>query len=132
MFEIDWTNLQLYHYLAFGGGAVAVLALLLYFVMPKGVRIPAGVIGTVAGLVAGVGLGVIGMAASGYQLSKEITDGAPDAAAGPGGGPPGGMKGPPGGMMGGPPGGGMMGGPPGGMLGGKGGGKGKGKGFGAP
>lgn len=125
MFEIDWMNLQLYHYLAIGGGAVAVLALILYFVLPTGVRIPAGVIGTVAGLVAGVGIGVIGMAASGYQFSKgDNTDGAapPDAPPGP---PPGmGGKGMPGGM---PPG--MAGGMPG-MGGGA---KGKGKGgFGPP
>ena len=137
MFEINWTNLQLYHYLAIGGGAVAVLALLLYFVMPKGLRIPAGVIGTVAGLVAGIGVGVIGMAASGYQFTKgDPTDdaGPPNAAAGPPGGMPVAGKGFPAGMAGGaPPGGGMAGGPPGGgMFGGKGGKAGGGKkGFGA-
>lgn len=130
MFDIDWTNLQLYHYLAIGGGAVAVLALIMYFVMPKGgVRIPAGVLGTVGGLVAGVGIGVIGMAAYGYQFT--MGDGG-DGAAAEEGGPPGGMKGPEGmggkGMPGGmPPG--MPGMP--GMGGDKGGGKGKG-GFGPP
>ncbi|MCI0680995.1 MAG: hypothetical protein L0Y71_02730 [Gemmataceae bacterium] len=77
MLDIDWTNLQLYHYLAFGGGGVAVLALILYFVMPKGGRIPAGVIGTVAGLVAGVGIGVIGMAASGYQWPRRTSPAPP-------------------------------------------------------
>ena len=88
--------------------------------MPRGFKIPAGVIGTVAGLVAGVGVGVIGMAAYGYQTQKDI--GPVDAQGGP---PPGFGAG---GMPGGPPGG--MGGPPGGMKGMGGGGKGKGKGFG--
>jgi hypothetical protein len=124
MFEIDWTNLELYHYLMYGGGGVAVLALLLYFLLPKGgARIPAGVIGTVGGLVAGVALGVIGMATSGYQLTKEnYSDPNFKAEAAPVVGMKGG--GPPAGMMGG-----------GGMVGGKAGGKGfggKGKGFGAP
>ena len=65
-------------------------------------------IGTVGGLVAGIGLGVIGMALSGYHFTKggDNFDGAlPPAGAAP-----------PGGMMGGPPGGGMMGGPPGGGM----------------
>ena len=80
MFGIDWTDLQLYHYLAFGGGGVAILALILYFVLPNGVRIPAGVLGTIAGLVAGLGIGVIGMARYGYQMPKQDEDPAGEAA----------------------------------------------------
>jgi len=128
--EIDWTNLQLYHYLAFAGGGVAVLALLLYVLAPKGIRVPAGILGTIGGLVAGVAIGVIGMAAWGYQFTRENPDSALPVEPLPPG-PPGGMKGPPGGMAGG----GMVGGkgmPGGGMFGGGKGFGGKGKGFGAP
>src|SRR5438034_3613535 len=70
MFGIDWTNLELYHWLAIGGGGLAVLAIIIYFVAPSGFKLPAGVISTVAALVAGVGVGVIGMAAFGYRTHK--------------------------------------------------------------
>ena len=118
MFGIDWTDLQVYHYIAIGGGGLAVLAILLYFVLPRGLKIPAGVISTVAALIGGVGIGVVGMAACGYETKK------PDLSAS---GPPPDManmmKGP-GGK--GPPGGGL---PPGMPMPGIGGGK-KGGGFG--
>ncbi len=108
MFGIDWTDLQVYHYLAIGGGGLAVLAMVLYFVLPRGLKIPAGVISTVAALIGGIGIGVVGMAACGYETKKKEGE----AVAG---GPPPGM----GGMM------------PEGMPGM--GAKGKGKGgFGAP
>src|SRR5207249_5872872 len=61
MFGIDWTNLELYHWLAIGGGGLALLAIIIYFVAPSGFKLPAGVISAVAALVAGVGVGVIGM-----------------------------------------------------------------------
>src|SRR5215510_5615360 len=99
MFGIDWTDLQVYHYIAIGGGGLAVLAILLYFVLPRGLKIPAGIISTVAALIGGVGIGVVGMAACGYETKKpEPSAGGgprPDMAAmmkGMGGkGPPGGM-----------------------------------------
>jgi hypothetical protein len=104
MFGIDWTNLEVYHWLALGGGGLAVLALIVYFVAPSGFKLPAGLISTIAALVAGVGVGVIGMAAFGYRTQKyepgEITISPEEAekianAKGP---PPG--KGPPQGMPG--------------------------------
>jgi len=103
MFGIDWTNLELYHWLAIGGGGLAVLAIIIYFVAPSGFKLPAGVISTVAALVAGVGVGVIGMAAFGYRTQKsdpgEVGAVAQDGGEGmtskkgppPGKGPPGGM-----------------------------------------
>lgn len=129
MFGIDWSDLQIYHYLAIGGGGLALLSLLLYFALPSGLKIPAGILGTVAGLVAGMGIGVIGMAAYGYQLPKEPSEAAeadPNAPAVPPAGK--GMAGK--GMAGkGMPGMGMPGmGMPG--MGGPGGGKGFGKGKG--
>src|SRR5437899_2364902 len=121
MFGIDWTDLQVYHYLAFGGGGLAVLAIILYFVLPRGLKIPAGIISTAAALIAGVGVGVVGMAACGYETKKPGEGAAgsgppPDMAAMMKGGA-GGMKG----MM--PPGKGM---PPGMPAMGGFGGKGKG------
>jgi hypothetical protein len=119
MFDIGWADLQLYHYLAAGGGALALIAVVLYFVLPRELKIPIGIISTVAALVAGFGLGVIGMAVFGYLPMRP----APDADAGAV--PPA----PPGGAMAKGPGKGPgMGGP--GMGGGKGKGKEKGKGQG--
>ncbi len=117
MFAIDWSDLQLYHYMAIGGGGLALIALVLYFVLPRGVKIPVGIISTVAALVAGVGVGVIAMAAFGYQPLRPSPDGEGAAAPPAPGAPPG--KGPGKGPGMGMPG---MGGP------GMGGGKGKGKG----
>jgi hypothetical protein len=128
MFGIDWTNLQVYHYIAIGGGALTVLALVLYFLLPSGFKVPAGVLGTIAGLVAGLGIGVIGMAGFGYHFDPSSEGGGPSGPpTGQGDGKAFGMpKGMPGGGMpgGGMPGGGM----PGGGAPGFGGGKGKGKG----
>jgi hypothetical protein len=117
----DWTDMEFYHWLLLGA-AVAVLALLVYFLAKKpAIRVPAAVVGVIASLVAGVGLGAIGMAALGYKPimePKRENAGGSRRAMGPGGGRggrPGGM----GGGMGGRPGGmgGGMGGPPGGMGG---------------
>src|SRR5438876_11630794 len=65
MFGIDWDNLQVYHYLALGGGVLTVLALILYFLVPSGGKVSAGVVSTVAALVTGLGLRVVVMAGSG-------------------------------------------------------------------
>ena len=70
---IDWKSLDWPHYLALGGGVVLVLALLLYFLLAgarDGLRIPAIVAGSLSGLALGVGLGIVGMAAFGYQMQK--------------------------------------------------------------
>ncbi len=120
MFGIDWANLQVYHYIAIGGGVLTVLALVLHFVLPAGFKVPAGVLGTIAGFVTGIALGVIGMAGFGYHLDPTALASGPNT----GGAPPPGMGegkgfGAPKGMPGG------FGGPPG-----FGGGEGKGKGKG--
>lgn len=119
MFGIDWTDLQVYHYIAIGGGGLAVLAILLYFVLPRGLKIPAGIISTVAALVGGIGIGVVGMAYCGYETKKpevKNSGGPPPDMAGMMKGP--GGKGPPGGMPAGMPPGMPM--PGGGGFGGKG------------
>lgn len=120
---LDWTNMQFYQYVLIGGGAVALLALLLAFVPRMRMQIPAAVAGTLGGLVAGAALGVLGLASFGYhwepQPKEESTPAAgmsgPAMMGMPGGGMPGGGR--PGGMPG-------MG---GGMGGGRGGSRAKGQ-----
>jgi len=117
--------MEFQYYLAAGGLAAALLAVVLYFTTGSGVRIPAAIGGTVGGLVGGIGLGILVMGGLGYHWERQAgSSDANGAAAAPGpgnmqeaamarrAGPGGGMMG--GGMMGG--GGGMMGG--GGMAGG--------------
>jgi len=76
------TQLQLYHYLVIGGGIVAVLALVIYFIPWSRVKLPAIVVGIIASLVAGFGGGVITMAALGSReffsaSAKELGEGPP-------------------------------------------------------
>ncbi|MCI0641603.1 MAG: hypothetical protein L0Y72_25300 [Gemmataceae bacterium] len=104
-------------YLVIGGGALAVLAILLYLVPNTQIKLPAIIICSAAFLALGVGAGMVL-----YTLYPPTP---PSAQAGDGkGGPPAGMMG----MKGGAPGG-MMGGAPGGMMGG---GKKGGQGQGGP
>jgi hypothetical protein len=118
--DFDWTNTNLYLYLAIGGGVVVVLALLLYFTPLSRLKVPGVVGGTLGGLALGAGLGVMGMTYFGYQVKKEEAPGgasaqSPNTGMGrPGGGGMGGMGMPGGGMGGmgmGMPGGGGRGGP---------------------
>jgi hypothetical protein len=65
---LDWRTHELYDYLAIGGGALVVLSLALYLVPMTGLKLLARLISLVGGLSLGLGLGVIGMGAWGYQL----------------------------------------------------------------
>jgi hypothetical protein len=116
---IDWGSLDWPHYVAIGGGVVLVLALLLYFLLGRarqGLRIPSIVAGSLGGLALGAGVGIVGMAAFGYQVRQPVASGE-DPRANPL--VQGNRGGPPGGGFGGPPGGGPRGGfPPGGGGGG--------------
>jgi hypothetical protein len=111
---IDWGSLDWPYYVAIGGGVVLVLALLLYFLLAgarTGLRIPGIVAGSLGGLALGAGVGIIGMAAFGYQVRKPEASSEDPRANPQVQGNRGGM---PGGMM---PGGGRPGGMPGGMFG---------------
>jgi hypothetical protein len=119
---MDWNNMQMWQYFALGGGALLVVAIILYFVPAAKLRLPAVVTAGFAGTALGLALGVLLMASLGYKPHEESPaqsgDSAADAAkmgppggmprtAGMGGGMPkmGGMGGPPGGGggFGGPP-----------------------------
>src|SRR5947209_8267016 len=96
------TDMELYHWLALAGGALALLALVLAVALRNrpAVRVPASVAATLAGFAAGVGVGVILLTYFGYHWSKqdqpptspgEAPQGGPTAMQlGMGGGPPGG------------------------------------------
>lgn len=102
-----------YHYLAVGGGAVAFLAIICYFVPVAKIKIPAVIVGSICGVLSGIGVGVMIMAFFGYHWERYATQQAGDEQGGGGGrmgGPPGMMGGPAGGRMGGPAGGGLRGG----------------------
>jgi hypothetical protein len=93
---------------------LAVVAIILYFLPVRRLRVPAVILGVLTGLAAGFGAGVLAMSFYGY--AKPANPGGGEG--GGGGPPPGGMGGGGGGMRGGGGGGGMMGGGGGGMRGG--------------
>jgi hypothetical protein len=64
-------ELELYQWIAIGGGGMAVIALLLHFVLPKGFKVPTVVLGVIAGLIGGLGVGVVGMASFGYRTAPD-------------------------------------------------------------
>jgi hypothetical protein len=112
--SFEWSDLSWYHYVAIGGGAVLLIALLLYALTSReNLRIPAIVGAAFGGLALGGGLGILGMVRFGYEVKEPAKneEGDPSQAANPGGGRPGGGGFPGGGFPGGGfPGGGFPGG----------------------
>ncbi len=103
----DWNNLQLFHYIAIGGGVVLVLALLLYLLPASTrdkMRVPGIVVGIIGGIAVGSAAGAVGLAR--YGEPKRPAEAAAGAAAGVASGGPGAMMAPgfggPGGPGGGP------------------------------
>jgi hypothetical protein len=104
-FPMNLEDLEWQHWLAIGGWIVAVLALLVYaFAKGSAAKVPAAVVGTLAGLAGGIGVGVLAMMLAGYHWDeKSKPAGAPQGMVGrggPGGGQGGGQRG--GGQRGGP------------------------------
>jgi hypothetical protein len=107
----DLTQIELYQWLAIGGGVLALLAVVLYFLPVSKIKIPGVVVGVIGGLLAGVGVGVLAMAAFGYELNDpreksmkaEQSSGPPQGGMGGGQKGKGGKGGPKGGMGGMPP-----------------------------
>jgi hypothetical protein len=83
----DWTDLTFYHYLAIGGGAVVLIALILYFTPIARLKVPAVIIGIIGGFGAGAALGVLGMASFGYRLDSRMEDNTASNTPPPGMGP---------------------------------------------
>src|SRR5438105_7174750 len=64
----DWSKWEFYHYLIAAGIVVVILALILYFIPGFRIKMPAIVIAGLGCLAAGLGIGMVVMAALGYQL----------------------------------------------------------------
>jgi hypothetical protein len=86
----QWTDIskwQLHNYLIAGGIGVTVLALLLYLIPGLRLKMPAIIVSSLACLVAGLGLGMLVMVSTGYQLERpRAPAGEEGGGAGPGGG----------------------------------------------
>jgi hypothetical protein len=114
MEESEPIVLGFHHWLAIGGGALALLCVVMYLIPKARIKIPA-IIGVSLGfLAAGAGLGIAAMTVMGYHWDKQPAPASAGPAGGmaamrPGGGGGGMMGGGGGGMMGGGGGGGMMG-----------------------
>jgi hypothetical protein len=119
---VDWQNTDLFRYLLIGCGVLLLMAIVIYFLPMRRIKVPAVILSVLTSLVVGFGAGVIAITFYGYAKPQ-------NPAGGEGGrGEPGsgGMAGGGGGMRGG--GGGMMAGGGGGMRGGGGMGGGGGRG----
>ncbi|HEV3258678.1 MAG TPA: hypothetical protein VG013_17515 [Gemmataceae bacterium] len=94
MLLFTWDQLELQHYLAVGGGVIAVVAVVCYFGGGARIRVPAAAAGFVGAVAAGFGLGVITMVACGYHWNVAPVTTPTSAGAGtPGGGMAGGGMG---------------------------------------
>ena len=97
--DIDFKNMQTYHYFMIGGGGLVLIAIILYFLKGKTVKVSAFFATTLGCLAVGFGAGIVTLAALGYNWNvKERPEQPPPAA--PPGGMPAGMA-PMGGGMGG-------------------------------
>jgi hypothetical protein len=86
----NWTDMQLYQWLALGGGALALLALVLALALRKRgpVQVPAALGAALAAFAAGVGAGVVLLASFGYHWERRESAGREGEAAGPAPGNP--------------------------------------------
>jgi len=99
---VDLNNVQMWQYFALGGGALLVIALILYFVPVGKLRLPSVVTAGFAGTALGLALGVLLMASFGYKPKEEMVTASGEPGAQPKmmmpGMPGGGMPKGPGGM----------------------------------
>jgi hypothetical protein len=78
----DWTKWEFYHYLIAAGVVMVVLALILYFIPGFRIKMPAIVIAALGSLAAGLGIGMVVMAALGYHLEPRTSVDEPPGAGG--------------------------------------------------
>ena len=74
-----WQQIDLYRYLAYGGGGLVLLALILYFIPGGRLKIPGVIGGVLGGLAAGAGAGVLAMASMGYHWEEHGPEKGSDA-----------------------------------------------------
>jgi hypothetical protein len=72
MFAINWTNLTFFQYLVIGGVVLAVLAVGIYFLLPR-IKLPVSVVAAVGSLALGFGGGALTMAIWGYHPESPVT-----------------------------------------------------------
>lgn len=72
MFAINWTNLGFTQYLVIGGIVLVVLAVGIYFLLPR-IKLPVSVAAAVASLALGFGGGALTMAIRGYPPGLPVT-----------------------------------------------------------
>jgi hypothetical protein len=72
MFAINWTNLAFFQYLVIGGAVLAVLAVGIYFLLPR-IKLPVSVVAAVGSLALGFGGGALTMAICGYHPEFPVT-----------------------------------------------------------
>jgi hypothetical protein len=70
----DFNNMGWQEYLVVGGGGLVVLAIILYFLPSKGVKIPGIFAGIFGGLAAGAGIGMATLIGMGYEKPAKISD----------------------------------------------------------
>jgi catechol 2,3-dioxygenase-like lactoylglutathione lyase family enzyme len=78
----DWTKWEFYHYLIAAGVIVIVLALILYCIPGFRIKMPAIAIAALGSLAAGLGIGMVVMAALGYHLEPRTSVDEPPGAGG--------------------------------------------------
>ena len=72
---MDWQNTDLFRYLLIGCGAIAVLAIILYFLPVRRLRVPAVILGVLMGAAAGFGGGVLAVSYYGYAKGSPSAGG---------------------------------------------------------
>jgi hypothetical protein len=80
MQAIDFTKLQVYHYLIGGGVVIAVIAVLLYLVPGAKLKVPAVLLAVFGSFGAGLGAGVVGMGLLGYHTTALPPENHPETA----------------------------------------------------
>ncbi len=69
---VDWQNTDLFRYLIIGCGVLAVLAIILYFLPVRRMKVPAVILGVLTGLAAGFGAGVLAVSFYGYAKPEPL------------------------------------------------------------
>jgi hypothetical protein len=72
--NFDFKNMETYHYFIAGGAGLVVIAILLYFLKGKKVKVSAFFATTIGAIALGFGIGVITLGAAGYHWEEQDKD----------------------------------------------------------